>query len=410
MEIWNILLNKDFINYKKPIMLVRKFLFVVLGLTMYICVSFAYNKISQPLFSFVDSSTEESPEEENDDDRNTIQVALLLDTSGSMSGLIEQAKSQLWNILNELARTEKDNEESKLEIALYEYGNPRKTKDVNQIHQLTAFTTDMDLVSEKLFALNTSGGEEYCGAMIKTSLSDLDWKSDNGLRIIYIAGNEGFTQGPVSYETACKEAREKGVVINTVFCGDYNQGIQENWKAGALSGAGEYLNIDHNAETVYVPTPFDDKIENLNKELNRTYIPYGKKGKEKRMNQAIQDSNASTYSKSNAVDRAAFKSSKKYKATDWDLVDAYKKDKGVLKNVEIHTDTLKNLTPEALEAEIEAISVRRANIQNEIQKLDKERRVYKANQVKDEKETSLQKAMISTIQKQAKEKGYKIKE
>jgi len=309
-----------------------------------------------------------------------------------------------------LARTEKDDSETKLEIALYEYGNPSKTRDVNQIHQLTAFTTDMDLVSEKLFALKTSGGEEYCGAMIKTSINELDWKSNDGLRIVYIAGNEGFTQGPVSYETACGQAREKGIVINTVFCGDYNEGIRENWKAGAISGAGEYLNINHNAETVYVPTPYDDQINKLNKELNKTYIPFGEKGKSKKLNQISQDGNASSYSKANSVDRAAFKSSKKYKATDWDVVDAYKKDKSVLKNMKIHSDTLKDLSPEDLEAEIEAISARRSNIQGEIQKLDKQRRDYKAKQTKDKKETSLQKAMISTIQKQAKEKGYKVKE
>ena len=83
--------------------------------------------------------------------KNTIQVALLLDTSGSMSGLIEQAKSQLWQILNTLANTEKENEETKLEIALYQYGSPTYGKRSNQIRQLSGFTTDMDLISKKLF-------------------------------------------------------------------------------------------------------------------------------------------------------------------------------------------------------------------------------------------------------------------
>ena len=82
--------------------------------------------------------------------KNTIQVALLLDTSGSMSGLIEQAKSQLWQILNTLANTEKENEETKLEIALYQYGSPTYGKRSNQIRQLSGFTTDMDLISKKL--------------------------------------------------------------------------------------------------------------------------------------------------------------------------------------------------------------------------------------------------------------------
>ena len=35
--------------------------------------------------------------------RSLIEMAILLDTSGSMQGLIEQAKSQLWRIVNEMA-------------------------------------------------------------------------------------------------------------------------------------------------------------------------------------------------------------------------------------------------------------------------------------------------------------------
>lgn len=113
-----------------------------------------------------------------------IQVALLLDTSGSMSGLIEQAKSQLWNILNELARTEKDNTETELEIALYEYGNPAKASTRIQINQLAPFTTDMDMISEKLFSLTTTGGDEYCGAVIKSSLDELDWSNGDRKSVV----------------------------------------------------------------------------------------------------------------------------------------------------------------------------------------------------------------------------------
>lgn len=393
-------------------MIVRKFLFLVLGLTLTFCVSFAYQKIGHSYYHNFNNTPIENehlaPVETaaSTATKHSIQVALLLDTSGSMSGLIEQAKSQLWNILNELAKTEKDEAETTLEIALYEYGNPSKGGNRNQIHQLSGFTTDMDLISEKLFTLNTSGGEEYCGTMIQTSLEELDWKKEDGLKMIYIAGNEEFTQGPINFKTACAKAKEKGVIINTVYCGEYEEGINTFWKAGAQAGAGAYLNINHNQETVYVPTPYDDKINQLNAALNKTYIPYGKKGKAKKQNQARQDENAKFYDLSNSADRAAFKSSKKYKATEWDLVDAYKKDKRIITKAKIHADTLQNLSVDELEAKIEAISTRRAAIQAEIQSLDKQRRSYKATQQKNKKEQSLQKSMIETIQKQAKRKGY----
>ena len=92
-----------------------------------------------------------------------IQVALLLDTSNSMDGLIEQAKSRLWNIVNTLTTLKYDGKTPDIEISLYEYGNSGLSQRENYIKQITPLSTDLDLISEKLFALRTNGGEEYCG-------------------------------------------------------------------------------------------------------------------------------------------------------------------------------------------------------------------------------------------------------
>ncbi len=388
-------------------MIVRKFLFGIIGISLYLCGNYIFQLGNASALALISPAPTETTHENN---QNTIQVALLLDTSGSMSGLIEQAKSQLWNILNELSRTEKDGEETSLEIALYEYGNPNKASSKYEINQLSNFTTDMDLVSEKLFSLTTSGGDEYCGAMIQTSLEQLEWNSGDGLKLIYIAGNEPFNQGPISYHNSCEKATENGIVVNTIYCGSMDQGILHFWKDGATACQGDFLTIEHNQATTYFSTPYDTKINQLNTQLNSTYIPYGKKGKQKKQNQLSQDFNANVYSQSNVVDRAAFKSSKKYKATDWDLVDAYKKDKNVLKNSKIHADSLQNLSIAELEIAVEAAAARRAMINSEIQELDKKRRVYKMENNENKKESSLQDSMIKTIQKQAKAKGYTTKE
>jgi len=343
---------------------------------------------------------------------NSIKVALLLDTSGSMNGLIEQAKSQLWQILNELAKTEKDGaEETDLEIALYEYGNPSRARGSKQIRKLSAFTTDMDLISEKLFALSTNGGEEYCGEIIWTSLEELEWgQNDNDLKMIYIAGNESFRQGPVNYAKACQKAKKEGVVVNTIFCGNWEEGVQTLWKQGADLADGEYMNIDHNKVTTYVETPYDDKINDLNTQLNKTYIPYGKKGKKKLENQSIQDSNAGSYSKANSADRAMFKSSKKYKADDWDLVDAYKKDKNVLKKADVMDEELQNISAEELEAKIQKITTEREQIQQDIRETNKKRQDYiKEKSQSNTDDKNLKNSIQKSIEKQAKKKGYKIK-
>ena len=345
--------------------------------------------------------------------KNTIQVALLLDTSGSMSGLIEQAKSQLWQILNTLANTEKENEETKLEIALYQYGSPTYGKSARQIRQLSGFTSDMDLISKKLFALGTAGGEEYCGEVITTSISELDWgKDDSNFKMIYIAGNEPFTQGPINYAQACQLAKKQDITVNTIFCGTYQEGVKTMWKQGAQLADGEYMNIDHNQTTVYIETPYDKKINELNQKLNETYIPYGTEGKMKKENQRKQDSNASSYSSANAADRAYFKSSKKYKAESWDLVDAYEKDKNIIGNVKIETlsDSLQTLSVEELEIKIKVVRGQRADIQNEIQSLNSQRLIHiENNSVKNVEGDNLKESIENSVQKQAKKKGFKIK-
>src|SRR6218665_3760730 len=93
----------------------------------------------------VTNITTEKPKTEN----NKIQVALLLDTSNSMDGLIDQAKSRLWNIVNTLTTLKYEGKNPKIEIALYEYGNDGLSATSNYIRQVAPLTTDLDLISEK---------------------------------------------------------------------------------------------------------------------------------------------------------------------------------------------------------------------------------------------------------------------
>ena len=134
----------------------------------------------------------------------TIMIALLLDTSNSMDGLIDQAKSQLWKIVNEVAAAKTgDGKQPDIKIALYEYGNDGLSSFEGHIRQVSDLTEDLDVISEKLFSLSTNGGNEFCGQVIKMSLNQLAWSASNAdLKMVFIAGNEPFSQGTVSYELA----------------------------------------------------------------------------------------------------------------------------------------------------------------------------------------------------------------
>jgi len=195
------------------------------------------------------------------EERTKIQVALLLDTSNSMDGLIEQAKSRLWNIVNTLTTLKYAGKTPDIEIALYEYGNDGLSQQSNYIRQVTPLSTDLDLISEKLFSLRTNGGNEYCGAVIQDATKQLKWgKDNNNMKLIYIAGNEAFNQGGINYKEAISDALKNDIYVNTIFCGNSIEGINTFWKDGADYGKGKYFNIDSNQVVRYVATPYDDAI------------------------------------------------------------------------------------------------------------------------------------------------------
>jgi hypothetical protein len=342
--------------------------------------------------------------------KQKIMLALLLDTSNSMDGLIDQAKSQLWKIVNELAHAKcGDGTQPDIQIALYEYGNSGLPITSGYIRQVSPLTTDLDVVSEKLFALRTNGGDEYCGQVIKTSLNELAWSaSSEDLKMIFIAGNEPFNQGHVPYSQACSLAKEKGVVVNTIFCGDLNEGIETFWKKGADLTAGNFMSINQDQQTVYVATPFDDQIDAMNDKLNSTYVYYGAQGESKKQLQYHQDSNAASYGTSNKVERAVSKSSHAYRNSTWDLVDAAKEDEKAItqaKDQELPKE-MRGMNAEQRKVYVKTKAAEREKIQKEIMTLNKQRMDYIAKQTPaKDKDKMLDAAMLKAVKQQAKVKN-----
>lgn len=312
-----------------------------------------------------------------------VQMALLLDTSNSMDGMIDQAKSQLWKMVNELTEASKNGESPDIEIALYEYGNDNLSATAKYIRQVVPMTNDLDEISEELFQLKTEGGSEFCGAVILDAVLKLDWsENEEDLKMIVISGNEPFDQGPITPEEACVAALKKGISITTIFCGDWKDGIRARWEEGAKCGAGEYLNIDSDEKVVHIPTPYDDQIALLNTSLNKTYLAYGREGKVSYEKQAVQDANAYSYGSANVRQRAAFKAKKQYKASSWDLVDSYEEDAEVLEEIEKDElpEELRGKDKSEIEKIVKAKKAEREKIQAEILDLEKKANAFEAKE------------------------------
>lgn len=342
-----------------------------------------------------------------------IKVAILLDTSGSMGGLIEQTKNQLWKIVMELAKSKDvDGLDPDIELALYHYGNSSLSITKGYVQMIQAFTGELDEISEKLFALTTSGGDEYCGAVINTSLSELEWSNNpDDLQVIYIAGNEEFNQGGIGYESACAVAKNKNVIVNTIFCGKRSEGINTFWKHAADLTGGNFASINSDAKTVHYESPYDAQISNLNVELNSTYVSFNKIGIEKKAKQIKEDQNASFYGSGNATKRYLSKSSKVYKNSSWDLVDASKKKGFKVEEInKVHLpDSLSLLTTTELQVRIHELAGKRTAIKKEMSSLNKQREAFvnseKAKVAKSDT-NMLDDVMIKGLREQAGEKSF----
>lgn len=350
-----------------------------------------------------------------DANQKRVQIAILFDTSNSMDGLIAQAKSRIWAIINTISNLRYNGQAPFLEIALYDYGNDNLTNQSNYVRKIIPLTTDLDLVSQKLFSLTTFGGSEYCGAVISQSLQELAWTSSPyDLRMIYIAGNEPFNQGPIPYKQICSLAAQRDIQVNTIYCGDYDQGVKEFWYDGAQSGKGEYSNINSNREVVHYTTPYDEKITRYNDSLNRTYIQYGENGAASKRNQLDQDENAKKMSLEVVTERAIVKSKAAYTNASWDVVDAVTQNSAKLDDLkdEDLPDEMKGMTEEEKRMFVEKMKAERYRFQKIIQELSVEREAYiaKEKEKSSSGESDFGNEVNENIVKTASEKGFTIQQ
>ena len=342
-----------------------------------------------------------------------IQVAVLLDVSNSMDGLINQAKAQLWNMVSVLGKAECNQGTPQLEIALYEYGRPDNGASRGYIRQINGFITDLDQLSKNLFNLTTNGGLEYCGKVMYNALTEINWDtSSSSYKTIFIAGNEDFLQGDVSFSKACDEARKRNVVVNTIYCGDRMQGIREHWNVGSECGQGSYTNINQNSRVDEIPTPYDSTLFVLNDRLNATYIGYGSRAMAGAAQQAEVDKLNMAYSQGVAARRVAVKGKKEiYSNGDWDLVDARKADSTIISKVDMKTlpAELKHLSREQLKQHVDKKSREREQIQQEIAAVSNRRDAFIAEQKKKQATASNTPTLETEIEKIIRQQAGRFK-
>jgi len=343
-----------------------------------------------------------------------IQLAILLDTSGSMSGLIDQARQQIWQVVNEFSDAKQNGVKPILEVAVFEYGNSGLSSESGFIRKVSGLTSELDQVSEALFSLTTNGGDEYCGYVINTAVNDLNWSdSKNDIKAIFIAGNEPFTQGPIRFQDAIEKAKQKGIVVNTIHAGNHQQGMSTGWKDGAVLAGGSFMSIDHNNKVAYINAPQDKRLAELNSTLNRTYIPYGALGKANIARQSAQDLNASAISGGLLAQRTRSKASAHYGNATWDLIDAEKEGKIDLDKISEAQlpEKMRAMSKPERRAHVKATAKKRKLIKKEILALSKARESFVTQEKKKQagkNVNTMDDALIHAIRSQAKQKNFTL--
>jgi hypothetical protein len=343
-----------------------------------------------------------------------VDLAICLDTSGSMDGLIDSARQKLWAIVNELAKAQP---KPNLRVALYHYGNDGLDAKTGWVSQLSDLTADLDGIYSKLFALKTNGGTEYVARVSVAAAEQLTWSVQKGaLKIIVVAGNEAATQDDkIKLKDACQLVAGKGIIINTIYCGDEASGRQTGWADAAAWADGQFAAIDANNGTVAVNTPFDKDLADLSGKLNTTYVGYGAKREAAAQQQAAMDSAAKSTAPAAAAERAVTKSGALYRNSGWDLNDALAD--GTVKLADVKAEDL----PEAMhgldaagrEKYLQEKAKERADIQKQIQELGVKREAYvKAEMTKQglSDKQSLDANLRNMIRQQATKNGFVFEE
>jgi hypothetical protein len=202
-----------------------------------------------------------------------VEVAFVLDTTGSMSGLIDGAKRRIWSIARKIGEGKPRPD---LRIALVGY---RDLGDayVTRVHP---FSADMDEVYQSLSSFRAEGGgdrPEHVTAALRDAVDGLPWSRDGRvLRVIFLVGDAPphteYQDG--DFRPYLASARQRGILVDAIQCGADSQTAMV-WQEIANAGQGHYARIDADGGMNAAVTPYDAELARLGAELSSTVVISG---------------------------------------------------------------------------------------------------------------------------------------
>ena len=219
----------------------------------------------QPLFAKTAPTLQSKPR---------IEVCFVLDTTGSMGGLIEGAKQKIWSIANEMISAQPTPE---LKLGLIGY----RDRGDEYVVKSFGLTDDIDAIYGHLREFQAGGGgdaPESVNEALAEAIHKMPWSSDSKvLKIIFLVGDApphmDYPNSP-KYPDLCREAAKKDLIINTIQCGEMAE-TKPIWQEIAKLSEGSYAGISQSGNVAVISTPMDKELSRLNERIGATLIPYG---------------------------------------------------------------------------------------------------------------------------------------
>jgi Mg-chelatase subunit ChlD len=330
-----------------------------------------------------------------------VDVCFVLDTTGSMAGLIEAAKQKIWHIANQLAGHKPA---PQIRFALIGYRD-RGDAYVTSLNQLT---DDLDSIYGALLQFRADGGgdgPESVNQALHEAVTKLAWDRDqNTRRIVFLVGDAPPHMdyaNDVPYMETCELACQRGIIINTLQCGNMKE-TPVHWSAIAKLGGGHYVRVPQDGGACDVQTPQDAEIQDLTRKLNETVIPYGETWQQKAAVEKLSNSSAGKPEQQAARAACISKNGEgKVITGNEDLVDAV--NRGDVPLAKVNRDhlpaDLRKLDDEGLKAVVEKRQADRAALQKKLAELGKQRDEFiaKAESNKGEGEKSAFDAKVGSM-------------
>lgn len=346
-----------------------------------------------------------------------VEVVFVLDTTGSMSGLIDTAKEKIWSIASTMASAQPTPE---IRIGLVGYrdrGDAYVTKFVD-------LSDDLDSVYATLMQFEAGGGgdsPESVNQALYEAVNNMSWSDRaQAYQVVFLVGDAPphMDYNEIRYPEIVASANARGIVVNTIQCGGLPTTV-EPWTAIASLGQGTFFQVEQDGGAVAYATPFDEEIANLSAKLDATRLYYGSGEERERMQDKVAASEAISMTASTAslARRGVFNAGAGGRANmlgDKELVDAVTSGAVDLEGIDADAlpEALRPMAPAAQKEFIAELADERADLQQQIRKLGEERQEFLAKKVEetDGAETSLDLKLYETVKTQASKAGLEYKD